>query len=51
VELTDHSTYGTFVDGVRVSGAVLLKLGQSIRLGTSGGEELQLITCVNDNEA
>ncbi len=42
VILTDHSTYGTFVDGKRVSGTALLGLGQTIRVGTPG-EELQLI--------
>ena len=44
VILTDHSTYGTFVDGERVSGQALLRLGQIIRVGTPG-EELQLIAC------
>jgi hypothetical protein len=42
VILTDHSTYGTFVDGERVSGTALPRLGQIIRVGTPG-EELQLI--------
>jgi len=45
VLLTDHSTYGTFVDGEKVSGTALLKLGQFIRLGTPG-ETLQIIGCV-----
>ncbi len=47
--LTDHSTYGTFVDGEQVSGTALLRLGQVIRVGTPG-EELQLITSVETDE-
>jgi predicted component of type VI protein secretion system len=49
VILTDHSTSGTFVDEVRVTKTVVLKLGQIIRMGTPG-EELQLIACVGRNE-
>ena len=49
VILTDHSAYGTFVDEVRVTKTVILKLGQIIRVGTPG-EELQLIACVGRNE-
>jgi hypothetical protein len=49
VILTDHSTYGTFVDGERVSGTASLRLGQVIRVGTPG-EELQLITSVEADE-
>jgi hypothetical protein len=49
VILTDHSTYGTFVDGERVSGTALLRLGQVIRVGTPG-EELQLIASVETDE-
>jgi hypothetical protein len=50
VVLTDHSTYGTFIDTTRVSGSAILQLGQIIRLGTPG-EELQLIACVETDEA
>ena len=49
VILTDHSTYGTFVDGEQVSGTALLRLGQVIRVGTPG-EELQLITSLETDE-
>ena len=49
VVLIDHSTYGTFVDEIRVSQTTLLQLGQTIRVGTPG-EELQLITRVETNE-
>jgi len=49
VILTDHSVYGTFVDEVKVTKTVVLKLGQIIRVGTPG-EELQLIACVGRNE-
>ena len=49
VILTDHSTYGTFVDGEQVTGTALLRLGQVIRVGTPG-EELQLITSLEKDE-
>ena len=49
VILTDHSTYGTFVDGEQVSGTALLRLGQVVRVGTPG-EELQLITSLETDE-
>jgi hypothetical protein len=49
VILTDHSTYGTFVDGEQVTGTALLRLGQVIRVGTPG-EELQLITSLESDE-
>jgi len=49
VLLTDHSTYGTFVDGEQVSGTTLLRLGQVIRVGTPG-EELKLIMSVETDE-
>jgi hypothetical protein len=45
VWLEDQSTYGTFVNGEKVSGRVLLNLGDKIRIGTPG-EELQIITLV-----
>lgn len=49
VILTDHSTYGTFIDGEQVTGTALLRLGQVIRVGTPG-EELQLITSLETDE-
>ena len=49
VILTDHSTYGTFVDGERVTGTVMLSLGQVIRVGTPG-QELQLIASAEKDE-
>lgn len=47
--LLNHSPGGTLVDGTRVSETALLKLGQTIRIGTSE-EELRLITCVRADE-
>lgn len=44
--LTDTSSQGTFVDEVRINGSIALKLGQAIRVGTSG-ELLQLIACID----
>jgi pSer/pThr/pTyr-binding forkhead associated (FHA) protein len=49
VLLTDHSTYGTFVDDVKISGTVVLQLGQIVRVGTPG-ETLQLIASTEKNE-
>jgi len=49
VVLTDHSTYGTFVDESPVTGTAVLKLGQIIRVGTPG-EKLQLIACLEKDE-
>jgi FHA domain len=49
VLLDDYSTYGTFVDGNRVSGAVPLKAGQQIRLGEPG-ETFELIVVVGGDE-
>jgi hypothetical protein len=49
VLLEDHSTHGTFVDNMRVSGTVVLRLGQIIRVGTSA-EKIQLIACVEKYE-
>lgn len=49
VILTDHSTYGTFVDGEQISGTALLRLGQVIRVGTPG-EELKLIASMETDE-
>jgi hypothetical protein len=47
--LTDTSTYGTFVDGVKVIGEAELTVGQSIRVGTPG-EKLQVIACLENDE-
>ena len=49
VVLDEHSSDGIFVDGTRVNGSVVLKLGQIIRLGTNG-EQFQLIACLNRDE-
>ncbi len=49
VILTDQSSEGTFIDGMRVSGTVSVRLGQTIELGTSG-EQLRLIVCVGSHE-
>ena len=49
VVLIEHSSDGVFVDGTRVSGSMVLRLGQNIRLGTNG-EQFQLITCLNRDE-
>ena len=49
VLLTDLSTHGTFVDEKKVSGTAVLKLGQIIRVGTSG-ELFQLIACLETDE-
>jgi len=49
VLFVDHSDSGTFIDGVKVSGTAVLKLGQTIRIGTPG-EELYLIACVGTDE-
>jgi hypothetical protein len=45
VVLKDFSSYGTFVDDIRVDGSTTLKLGQIIRVGTPG-EQLQVIASV-----
>ena len=47
--LTDTSTYGTFVDGVKVIGETELTVGQSIRVGTPG-EQLHVIACLENDE-
>jgi hypothetical protein len=39
----DHSRYGTFVNGHRISGSTVLQIGDSLRIG-SPGYEFQLIT-------
>ena len=40
--LTDHSRYGTFLNGNRINGSAALRAGDTIRVGTPG-LELQLI--------
>jgi hypothetical protein len=49
IVLTNYSDRGTFVDNERVERTVVLSLGQTIRLGTSG-ETLRLIACKNTDE-
>jgi pSer/pThr/pTyr-binding forkhead associated (FHA) protein len=41
-QLIDHSTHGSFIDGVRVRGRALLTAGTTLRVGTPG-IELSLI--------
>ena len=36
--VTDHSRYGTFLNGNRISGSALLQSGDSLRVGTPGVE-------------
>ncbi|MCF6150002.1 MAG: hypothetical protein E3K37_15220 [Candidatus Kuenenia sp.] len=51
VLLTDYGIDGgAFVDNKKVQGKIIVKRGQTIRIGTSG-EKLQLITCVESDEA
>jgi predicted component of type VI protein secretion system len=47
--LIDTSSYGTFVDGVKIAGETELRAGQTLRVGTPG-EELQVIACLVDDE-
>lgn len=49
VLLIAHSDAGTFVDGEKVSETAMLRLGQTIRIGTPG-EELYPIACVGTDE-
>jgi hypothetical protein len=49
IVLTDYSRQGTFVENQRVDENTFLKLGQIIRLGTSG-ETIRLIACMNADE-
>ena len=49
VVLIDHSTNGTYIDEIKVSGTAVLKLGQTIRVGTPG-VTLQLIACLDKDE-
>jgi predicted component of type VI protein secretion system len=41
--LTDHSRYGTFLNGHRIDGSAVLQTGDLIRIGTPGFE-LRLIS-------
>ena len=49
VILVNHHSGGTLVDDTTVSETAVVKLGQTIRIGTPG-EELRLITCVRIDE-
>jgi hypothetical protein len=44
--LTDHSRYGTYLNGHRIDGSVVLQTGDLIRIGTPGFE-LRLISAEN----
>ncbi len=46
--LTDHSRYGTFLNGHRIDGSAVLQSGDRVRIG-SPGFELRLI-CVEDSD-
>jgi hypothetical protein len=48
VQVDDHSTYGTFVNDERVTGRLVLKVGDVLRLGAPG-VSLQLIRVMPDD--
>jgi hypothetical protein len=48
--LEDHSTYGTFVNGDRISGRIALRAGDRVRVG-SPGVECELVRAVDDDGA
>ena len=48
--VSDHSTYGTFVNDERVGGHVVLKVGDVLRLGAPG-VSLELIRVLPDHGA
>jgi len=50
VWLEDHSTYGTLVNGERISGRIELRAGDRLRLG-SPGVECELVRVVDDDGA
>jgi pSer/pThr/pTyr-binding forkhead associated (FHA) protein len=50
VWLDDHSTYGTFVNGDRVTGRVELRASDRLRVG-SPGVECELVRAVDDDGA
>jgi hypothetical protein len=50
VWLTDHSTYGTLVNGERITGRIELRAGDRLRLG-SPGVECELVRAVDDDGA
>ncbi|MBM4054140.1 MAG: hypothetical protein FJ264_05600 [Planctomycetes bacterium] len=51
VLLIDYGCAGSvFVDGKKIQGGTIVKRGQTIRIGNSG-EEIQLIACVEPDEA
>ncbi|HNP64470.1 MAG TPA: FHA domain-containing protein, partial [Woeseiaceae bacterium] len=46
--VTDHSRYGTFLNGHRIDGSAVLQTGDLIRIGTPGFE-LRLISVEEHN--
>ena len=48
--LSDHSRYGTFLNGNRISGSTVLQVGDVIRVGTPG-IEFRMIRVVDANAA
>lgn len=48
--LSDHSRYGTFLNGNRISGSTVLQVGDVIRVGTPG-VELRMIRVVDAHAA
>lgn len=48
--VTDHSRYGTFLNGHRIDGSAVLQIGDLIRIGTPGFE-LRLITAEESHES
>lgn len=48
--ITDHSRYGTFLNGHRIDGSAVLQAGDLIRIGTPGFE-LRLITAEDSHES
>lgn len=49
IVLTDYSSQGTFVEDLQVKKSTILKLGQTIRIGTSQ-ETIRLISCLKSDE-
>jgi hypothetical protein len=49
VVLDEYNSVGIFVEGTRVKGSMVLKLGQIMRVGANG-EQFQLIACLNRDE-
>ncbi|HEX2139325.1 MAG TPA: FHA domain-containing protein [Woeseiaceae bacterium] len=42
--LEDHSRYGTFLNGHRIEGSTVLRIGDSVRIGSPGFEFLMITT-------